>query len=149
MPHKTESYAAIICVSLGLVVSTLLAPKNSFFLANAAFYWASQLGVLAFVFLFEPRPAIVAGVAIALATYLAAFGIWVFTRMHPDSMAWLLYVFSLPGATVGAVGVAGALRSRSTLHPLIAGSVTACVVLAGVILNQAAVCSTFFYCLGK
>lgn len=149
MIQNTERLAAIGCVALGLVVSVLLAPKDSFFLPNAAFFWGSQLSVLAFAWLFRSRSAIVAGVAIALVAYLSAFEAWVFTRIHPESMFWLGYVFSLPGAVVGAIAVAMSLRSRPQLRPLVAGSVAAGVVLAGIVLNQTAVCSTVMYCLGK
>jgi hypothetical protein len=149
MSPNIERHAAVGCVLLGLAVSILLARKNSFFFPNVAFFWASQLGVLEFVWLFRCRPAIVAGVAIALATYLAAFGAWLFTRTHPESMAWLGYVFALPGAVIGALGAAAWLRKRQDLRPLVAGSLAAVAVLTGVVLNQTAVCSTVMYCLGK
>jgi hypothetical protein len=77
------------CVALGLVVAIFLSPKDSFLLLNAIFFWSSQLVVLAVLLAFKPRPAVMAGVAIALAAYLAAFGAWLLTRVHPDSMAWL------------------------------------------------------------
>jgi len=144
-----ERYAAIACVSLGLLVAVLLAPKNSFFLSNVGFYWASQLGVLALALLFKPRAAMVAGVALALAVYLAAFGAWLFTRTRPDAMAWLGYVFSLPGAVVGAIAAAALHGRRPGLRPLVAGIMAAALVLVGIALNQVVVCSTVMYCLGK
>jgi hypothetical protein len=148
-PQNTERYAAIGCVSLGLVISVLLAPKNSLFLPNFAFFWASQLGVLAVTWLLKSRVAVVAGVAIAMAIYLAAFGAWAFTRVQPDSMAWLGYLSSLPGAVVGTCVAEASLGYRPHLRPLLVGSLTAGIVLVGVICNQVAVCSTVMYCLGK
>ena len=149
MVSRTESYVAIGCVSLGGIVSALLASKGSHFLANFAFYWLPQLGVLAFVCLCKPRLAVIAGVATVLAVYLAAFGTWAFTRNSPESMAWLGYLFSLPGALLAAVGAAIMLRARLHIHPLAAGAMAAGVVFAGIAINQTVVCSTVIYCLGK
>jgi hypothetical protein len=146
---RLERQAAFACVTVGIAVSVALAPKDSWLLSNAAFYWGSQLAVLALLLPIRPRPAVVAGVALALAMYLAAFGAWVFTRARPESMAWLGYAFSLPGAAIAGVGVAVWFRSRVALGPLAIGCIAASAVLVGVGINQAIVCSTVIYCGGK
>ncbi len=134
---------------LGFVVSAALAPKDSYFLPNATFYWVQQLAVIALLLIFRPRPAIISGVAFALALYLAAFGAWVFTRTHRESMSWLGYIFSLPGALVGGIIIAVWLRRRPTLQPLVAACISASAVLIGIFINQAVVCGTVMYCAGK
>jgi len=102
-----EYWYAFVGIMLGLAVSAALAPKNSWFLPNAAFFWGSQLAVLAMLLMLWPRPAVVGGVAAALAIYLAAFGTWLFTRRGDPgaSMAWNVYVLSLPGAAIGAIAI--------------------------------------------
>jgi ABC-type sulfate transport system permease component len=127
----------------------MLAPKNSHFFPNFLFFSGPQLLMLAFVLLFRPRAPVVAGIAFSLALYLGLFGAWVFTRTHPESMAWLGYMFSLPGGVVGAVLAAVLSRKRPDLGSLAAGLAAAALVAAGIIVNQVVVCSTFMYCGGK
>jgi hypothetical protein len=83
-----EYWYAFVGIMLGLAVSAALAPKNSWFLPNAAFFWGSQLAVLAMLLMLWPRPAVVGGVAAALAIYLAAFGTWLFTRRGIREHPW-------------------------------------------------------------
>jgi len=146
---KPETRAAIVCVMLGLLVSAAMSPKNAYFFSNMAFYSASQIGMLALLLPFKPRPAIVAGAAFALAVYLAAFGTWQFTRSSPQSMSWLGYVFSLPGAAICTVVVAIVLRGQAKLRPFAAACISAGAVLGGIFVNQVVVCSTLMYCGGK
>ncbi len=80
---------------------------------------------------------------------IGLFDAWVFTRTHPDSMAWLGYVFSLPGAVVGAVLVALLLQRQPNLGSIAASLLAAASVAAGIAINQAVVCSTVMYCGGK
>lgn len=88
------------------------------------------------------------GIAVALGCYLGAFATWHFTRSHPESMAWLGFYFSLPGALIGGV-VAGALASdRPLISPVASALLGFGSVIGGVAVNQAIVCSTAIYCLG-
>lgn len=144
-----ERKLAVACVTLGGCISAVLAPKDSFFFPNFLFFWGSQVLILAFVLLFRPRAAVVAGIAFSLALYLGLFGAWLFTRTHPESMAWLGYVFSLPGAVVGAVLVALLLQRQPNLGPYAAVLLAAALVAAGIAINQVVVCSTVMYCGGK
>ena len=144
-----ERCVAVAGVLLGLCVSAALAPKNSFFFPNMAYFWGSQLAVLALTLPLKPRPAIIAGVSVALAVYLGAFGAWLFSRTHPESMAWLGYLCSLPGAALGALIATFSLRSRTAMNTLVIGLVAMSAVLLGAFLNQAVVCSTVMYCGGK
>jgi hypothetical protein len=57
-----------------------------------AWYWGPHLAVLALVSMFKARSAVIAGAAFGMSIYLAAFGIWALTRVHPDSMVWLGYL---------------------------------------------------------
>ena len=136
-------------IACGLVVAGILAPKDTYFLPNAFFYWVPQLIVLLLLIPLRASAAVVAGVSFALAAYLAAFGAWVFTRQHPDSMAWLGYVFSFPGAALGALSGTLWLRDQPKMVPLAKGCVAAVAVLLWLTLNQALVCITVIYCGGK
>ncbi len=144
-----ELLAALLCVTAGVLVAAWLAPKDSYFLGNLLTYWGPHAAIFVLLSLKPPRPALYAGTALAMAAYLAAFGAWLFSRGRPESMAWLGYLFSFPGAVVGVV-VAYRLTDR---HPapsaLTATAITAAWVAAGLAFNQALVCSTVMYCLGK
>lgn len=146
---STEKRVAVACVVLGICVSVALAPKDEFFLSNFLFFWGSQVLVLFFALVFCLRAAVVAGIAFSLALYLGLFGAWIFTRTYPDSMAWLGYVFSLPGAVVGVVFMALLLQRRPNLGSFAVALVAAAAVAVGIAINQTVVCSTLMYCGGK
>lgn len=149
MTRNTERYFAIAGIFLGLAISYLLAPKDAYFLSNIVFYWGSQICVLICVWPFKPRAMIIAGISTALAIYLGTFGVWLFTRNHPESIAWLGYVFSLPGAWVGALIAIVFLHLQTKPRPIVAGIVAAGITLVGIAISQTIVCSTVMYCLGK
>jgi hypothetical protein len=144
--NNIEKRLAIACIIFGVCISAILAPKSSYFFPNFLFYSGSQLLILAFVLLFRPRAAVVAGIAFSLALYLGLFGAWVFTSTHPESMAWLGYIFSLPGAVVGAVLAAILLRKQSSYGYFAIGLLAAALVAAGIAANQIIVCNTVIYC---
>jgi ABC-type molybdate transport system permease subunit len=127
-------------------VSVILSPKDAYFISNVCFFWLPQLAVLAFSWPFRPSAAVVAGAALALAIYLGLFHAWVFSHSHPDSMAWLGYLFSLPGAAVGSILASLWLRDRFIGRPIAASCIAAGVVFAGALLNQAIVCATVMDC---
>lgn len=148
-PSPNESLFLLPSVLSGVAVAVLLSPKDDYFLGNFAFYWLPQAIVLAVLLVFVSRPAVLSGVAIVLAIYLALFGAWVFSRSHPDSMAWLGYLSSLPGAGLGAI--VGALYvervdRQGYTRAAIAGAVAALFTFSGLALNQLVVCSTEMYC---
>lgn len=137
---------AIAGILSGVCVSAILAPKDAYFIPNVLFFWLSQLAVLALLWPFRPRPAVIAGVALALATYLGLFAVWVFSHPHPDSMAWLGYLFSLPGAAIGSIFSALWLRGRLTYGAIAASCIAASLVFVGILINQTIVCKTVMYC---
>jgi len=101
--HSIEWLAALCCVAAGVVAAAAFAPKSSFFLGNFSLYWLPHVAVFVLLSIYKPpRPAAYAGVASALAAYLVLFHSWVFSRQHPESLAWLGYLFSFPGAVIGA-----------------------------------------------
>lgn len=146
---STEKRLAIAGMALGICVAGVLAPKDTYFFSNFLLFWGSQVLVLAFAFAFRQRAAVVAGIASSLALYLGLFGAWIFTRVHPESMAWLGYLFSLPGAVVGVILVAFLLKREPDFAPSTAGLLAFLSVAAGIAMNQAVVCSTVMYCGGK
>lgn len=153
--HKRSAYsleflAAIASIALGLTVSAALAAKSAWYWPNFIFYWAPQLCILGLFCMYKPpRPAFFAGLAFALATYLALFSSWLFFRQDPDSLAWIGYLFSLPGAIVGSLIAINLLERCEEDRPIAVGAVASIVVLAGIGANQAIVCSTVMYCLRK
>lgn len=149
-PRRAYRYLAAAALIPGLALAGMLSPKDSITLwaANIAFYGLPQLAVLALVLPFKPRPAIVVGISWGMAAYLAAFGLWVFTRTHPDSMAWLGYLFTMPAACIGA-GLALSIQHHEPhLRPLAATIVALCCVLLAITCGQAVVCNTLMDCRG-
>jgi hypothetical protein len=146
-PQTTaERLAACGAVLFGMTVSAMLAVRSPAFLANFLWYWAPQATVIALLWPLKPRPAALAGVAIMLALYLSAFGWWLLSRERPDSLAWLGYLFSFPGAAASAVAAVIWLRGHRVSSALLVASVAAGTVLVGIVVNQTIVCSTVMYC---
>lgn len=132
-----ELYLALICILLGLGVSVVISPKTCFFLSNFTFYWGSQLFVLALLLPFKPRPAIVAGTAISLAIYLTLFYVWLMSQQHPESLAWIVFIFSLPGATIASISIVLWFRKHPTFGPIQSALITSGATIAGIAINQA------------
>ena len=143
----TIRIAALLCLVFGAGVAAAIAPKDEFFMPNFLTFWGSQLFVLACLAVCRPRAEVVAGASVALAIYLAAFDHWNMSRAHPESMAWMGYFSSLPGAVIGAVGARFRLQGFS--RPLLIGLGSFAMVLAGFAINQALICSTLMYCGAK
>ncbi len=127
----------------------MLAQKGANFLPNLAFFWLSQLAVLALALPFRPRPAVIGGGALALAVYLGAFAAWL--ALHPDraGLIWLGYLFSLPGAAVGAIVATLLLRDRVKYSAVVASCIASGLALVGVLINQTFVCMTAMYCISN
>jgi hypothetical protein len=131
-----EGWCAALGITLGLAVSCVLAlPCDGYFLGNVSFYWGAQACILVLVWLLRPRAAVVAGIALVLAMYPVVFGLWV--RSDREGLVWLAYLFSFPGAAIGAVGAALSLRRRPLCGPIRAGSKAAGMAVAGILINIA------------
>lgn len=145
--RRIERHIAVAACISGFAVAFLLSPKN-YVLGNMAWYWGPHLAVLALVSMCKARSAVIAGIAFGMSIYLAAFGIWALTRAHPDSMVWLGYVLTLPGALAGA-GVALYIQNREAeLGPLATTMAALSCVLLAITFNQVVVCNTLMYCGG-
>lgn len=149
-PRHSGLHLAAAALIPGLALAGLLSPKDSMALwaANIAFYGLPQLAVQALLLPFKPRPAILVGICWGMAAYLAAFGLWVFTRPQPDSMAWLGYLCTLPAAWVGAGLALGIQHHEPHLRPLAAAVAALCCVLLAITCAQAVVCNTLMDCRG-
>ncbi len=86
----------------------LIAPRDGTFWAHLLFYWAPQgcaAGLVCIMF-GAPRWPVVAGIAIGLTGYLAAFAGLVALWRPEAADAWLAYYYAVPGACAGAVAAA-------------------------------------------
>jgi uncharacterized membrane protein YfcA len=64
---------------------------------------------------FKPRPAVVAGTALALTLHFVSFDAWIRSLPPRESLSWIYYLFSFPGALVGATSAALVSRRRPEL----------------------------------
>jgi len=150
----TEVSFAIIALIVGLgvaagVAARIASRETRLFWPNFGFLWLPQAAVLGIFLFLVPSPALFGGVASALACYFAVFATWLFSRSRPQSMAWLGCYLSLPGALIGA-GAASACVSRwPSLHPVAIALLGFGLVICGIAVNQAVVCSTVMSCRGR
>ena len=105
-----EKQSAIICGAFGILVATLLSPMDQLFSESVLFwgnllaFWGPHLLILVLALALCLRGAYIAGILFALALYLSLYGIWVFFYASPsDSLIWLGYWFSMPGAVIGEI----------------------------------------------
>lgn len=148
--HRNEWIIAALFVLVGICVAMSLAPKDEGFLPNALFMWLPQAAILLLLFLtYTKHPAAIGGAALTLSIYLLLFHAWLFSRIHKDSMAWLGYLYSLPGAAVGALVLVAVLVGMKKRRPVQLASGACLGSAIGLAANQAIVCSTVMYCLGK
>lgn len=145
-PSSGERLALLFSMLAGVAAAAVLSPMDSFFAGNFAFYWVPQLAVLAALLFFSPRPAVLAGVAVTMAIYLILFGAWVFSRPQPESMAWLGYLFSLPGAGVGAIVGSIFINRGHHIRATAVAAISVIFTFVGLSLNQIIICSTVMYC---
>jgi hypothetical protein len=145
--YSNESLGAAICIGCGVGASVVLSPKDEYFLGNFAYYWLPQAAIIVVLCLTKARPAIVAACALVLAIYLVAFDTWVATLPARDgALAWVGYLFALPGAAVGAIAsvlipVPNALRGAASM-----AMVTALLTITGLSASQAILCTTVMHC---
>ena len=99
---------------MGAAVSSIVAPHDAFFLPNFAFFWGSQLAVIALLYLAEPRAAAVGAISVVAATILIGFRSWIWHRANsnPDGLVWMIDPVLLFGAAMG--GVAATFRYGGT-----------------------------------
>ena len=146
MRHLTnEKQAALFCVFISILVAATIAPSGSYFFGNFIYFWLPQAGVFLIPALIYSRPAVISGTALVLALYLAAFNSWNVSN-GPESLAWLGYLFSLPGAAIGAGAGALHLKSKTNNKPIYVGAAIAVSTFIGLAINQTFVCSTVMYC---
>lgn len=140
-----ERVVAIAAILGGLVVAAALSPFGHGprkFLWNFSFYWGPQGVVLAVLAVFRPRPAVVAGAAVAMALHFAAFDAWMGTLPAGEALAWLYYLFSFPGALAGAASAALVVRRRPAWSAPRAGALVGALTLAGIAVNHWATVAT-------
>lgn len=90
-------------------------------------------------------PANALGAALALPLYFAAYTAWVASQ-SADGLIWLGYVFSLPGAALGAL-VGGAIgRDYRMRSRRIQVGIGLGVTVLGIAINQASLCATLMHC---
>ncbi|WP_415753793.1 hypothetical protein [Pseudomonas leptonychotis] len=140
-----EKQAALFCVFISILVAATIAPSGSYFFGNFIYFWLPQAGVFLLPAIIYSRPAVISGAALVLALYLAAFNSWNVSN-GPESLSWLGYLFSLPGAAIGAGVGALYLKSKTNNKPIYVGAVIAVSTLVGLAINQIFVCSTVMYC---
>jgi uncharacterized membrane protein YfcA len=157
--NLTEKQVAIVCVLSGFAVALTLSlvpifasSKGSqlllfFWLVNAGYYWLPQAIILGLLMLSPYRFAVISGTAIVLALYLVCFWIWVFSHRWDDgSLAWLGYLFSLPGAGIGAFVGELFIRRYKFNKTITISVISALCTFIGLVINQTIICSTVMYC---
>ncbi len=103
---------------------------------NLVVTWVPQAIVIVAMLFLGARPAALTGAAVVLAGYLGFFHYWIYTYYQGDGLAWLLFVFTMPGAFVGGILATRWLRDRDGWSEKSAAIAAAVFVIAGIAVNQ-------------
>jgi len=144
--RQYEIVAAWVSAAIGLFVAALLSPWNRYFLGNLAEFWLPHAVMLFVLLALRCRPGVIAGVALVLACYLAAYAMWVQSLSGVQGLVWLGYTFSLPGAAIGALVGFGVMRERPMGGAAMAMGAGVGFTFVGLAMNQALICSTLMHC---
>ncbi len=147
--NRTSTYGiifTIFCILSGVFVAIYISPKNSFFWGNFKIFWFPQAVVLMILFFTRYKTPIICGAALLLSIYLAIFNFWISSSPNPESMAWLGYSFSFPGAAIGALISAPIVNKFGIKNSFILGSIGFLLTLIGLALNQSLICTTVMLC---
>ena len=110
--------------------------------------WVVLLALFGGALFGRPRPAAIGGIAAALALDQAAMAALEIRFYGGDGLMFpFVYLFSLPGAILGALVMIVWLTASQQRAPFASFCISAAAVLAGVAINQAVVCNTVIsYC---
>lgn len=129
----TERVVAQAAIGIVGIASAAFAPFDAFFAPNFAFYFGSQLAILALLVFYRPRPAVYAGVALTLSVCFVLFANW-----NKDALGWVLYVLCMPGPAIGTVLIGLKCGMWQSKGPFFAGVFAAVVTLVCIIANAGA-----------
>ena len=113
MPNRVATFFLLGGLVLLAGTAACLAPHDRHFAQNFAWYWLPAVVVLVAAVALGVAASVAAGGGLALALFLAAFNSWVASLGRGGDMAWLGYLFTMPGAFAGLL-VAGWLVKRET-----------------------------------
>lgn len=137
---------ATVSIGCGVAVSVFFSPKDEYFLGNFAYFWLPQAAIVGLLLVMRAHLAAVAACAVILAAYLAAFGAWVSTLPASQALVWLGYLFSLPGAAIGAFVAVFVPAPHAMQSTPGVGLFAAALTFVGLSINQAVVCATVIHC---
>lgn len=141
----TEARIAYGAVTLGAASAAAISGWNAYFLANFLLMWGPQAALCVLLLALRARPTMIAGTSLATTAHLALFCLWVTTLpTREGAMAWLGYVFALPGGGCAALLMATRIdKKHSGFRTLL---LSFGITLAGFALNQGLVCATLLHC---
>lgn len=139
-----ERFVAIFVIFAGICTAIVIAPYNKYFLLNFLFYWGPQGIILSILYFGRIHLSIIAGSAFIMTLHLIAYDICI--SRPSDAMAWLGYLFSIPGALVGAFIFGLYMKKYPYKYNLFIGLGGAFSTLVGIGIIQLYLCCSVLYC---
>lgn len=115
---EKEKWFAHIALAAAVVACAAIAPWDQFFLPNFLYFVVPSVVVWVIGLIFKVRPVITTGAILGFAAFVVLFYL-ALEIYGGDSMAWLLYVFSLPGGLIAYIAVAFVAAKRLSHVPTI------------------------------
>ena len=135
-PRALSTVGSMICLG---VAAAAFAPHDRFFLENFLWFWFPPAAVVVVTALIGAAPGGLAGTGLALVIYLVGYHAWA-----RESLAWLGYLFAMPGAAIGAIA-ARSVGGQPNAHGR-SFVINFLFVAGGLAAASGVLCSTVMYC---
>lgn len=139
-----ERLIAILVIFAGICTAIVIAPHNKHFLPNFLYYWGPQGIILSILYFGRIHLSVIAGSALIMTLHLIAYDIWI--SRPSDAMAWLGYLFSIPGALVGALAFGLLMKKYPYKSALFIGLWGSFSTFVGIGMIQLYLCCSVLYC---
>ena len=113
---------------------------------NLGYFWIPHGVILGLLYFTGTRNAVLSGCALALTAHLVALSAYAHVDKQRDGILWLWYLFSMPGAALGAIAAALAARTRPHHGAVSLACIAAVLLVLGVLVNQVIVCASLLSC---
>ena len=128
-------YTVFLNIFVSVVIAIIITPKYSvlFFVGNLAFLWLPQAITVGVVYLSTRKASVSSGLASVLSLYLVIYFSWMVFCSQP-AMAWVGYLFSLPGAGASAIIFSIYTKNKLWSYLKVTVASTVCATL-GIVIN--------------
>ena len=136
----------MLVLFIGFIAAILISPMNKYFLGNFLWFWLPQATIISLLFIIKVRSSIITGCTLIMTIHLIFYWFWISSSSDPSStMAWIGYLFSIPGAFIGSFLFATLIKKYQFSNTIIIIGASVSTFI-GIAIIQLGLCCTVLYC---